>query len=260
MLKKFTDHLERNIEINFPPKRIISLVPSQTELLFDLGLENEIVGVTKFCIHPKDKIIDKTKIGGTKKFNFEKIHKLKPDLIIANKEENYKSGILELEKHFPVWVSDIYTIEDNLKMILDIGKLCNKINQSKNIHNLLIEKINQIKTKQQKNTAAYIIWQNPIMCINKNTFINEMLNLFGFENVFKDNKNRYPEITEEEIRNKNPEYIFLSSEPFPFKNKHKIEFQKKFKNSKIVLVDGELFSWYGSRLLNISNVSFQNFQ
>ena len=120
---KVTDQLNRTVSIPKNPKRIISLVPSQTELLVDLGLADRIVGVTKFCIHPKGLKQEKTIIGGTKNFNFEKIKALKPDLIIGNKEENYKEGIEKLEQDFPIWMSDIYTIWDALDMILSIGKI-----------------------------------------------------------------------------------------------------------------------------------------
>eukprot|EP01137_Pigoraptor_chileana_P023964 Opistho-2@91143 len=93
MQKNFIDQLGNQITINFPPKRIVSIVPSQTELLFDLGLADEVVGITKFCIHPIDKFASTTKVGGTKKLLIEKIRDLKPDLIIGNKEENTQSEV-----------------------------------------------------------------------------------------------------------------------------------------------------------------------
>lgn len=249
MIKQFEDHLNTSIEINFPPKRIISLVPSQTELLYDLGLENEIVGITRFCIHPKDKFKEKVKIGGTKNFNFDKIRALKPDLIIANKEENYKEGIEQLAKEFPVWVSEIYSFEDNLKMITDIGKLCDKEEQAKNISTKIKTDFIQIIPQKIEIKVAYLIWNNPMMSINKNTFINEILSKVSFTNVFKNHKNRYPEISEEELLNEKPNFIFLSSEPYPFKEKHLNYFKTKFPLSRTILIDGEMFSWYGSRLL-----------
>ena len=129
-MKTFTDQLNRRIKINFPPKRIVSLVPSQTELLVDLGLENELVGITRFCIHPKNIFDTKTKVGGTKNYNLDKIRALKPDLIIANKEENDKESLETLAKEFPVWISDIKNLEEANTMILEVGKLCAKENEA----------------------------------------------------------------------------------------------------------------------------------
>ena len=106
--------------------RIVSLVPSQTELLYDLGLEDNIVGITKFCVHPVHFKATKTIVGGTKNVKFDKIKALQPDIIICNKEENTKEIVEELSAICPVWVTDIYTIEDNLQMISDFGQLFNK--------------------------------------------------------------------------------------------------------------------------------------
>jgi len=248
MKKTVYDHLNRKVAYNFPPKKIISLVPSQTELLYDLGLANEIIGITRFCIHPKNRFKEKTKIGGTKNFDFDKIRALKPDLIIGNKEENYKEGIEELAKEFPVWISEIYTFEDNLKMISDIGNLCNKKQESDKICEDILKEFSKIKIPTIKKTVAYIIWQNPIMSINNNTFINNILEKSGYENIFRSKKERYPEISEEELKIVKPDFIFLSSEPYPFKERNRKEYQNKFPESKIILVDGEMFSWYGSRL------------
>jgi ABC-type Fe3+-hydroxamate transport system substrate-binding protein len=235
--------------LDFIPQRIISLVPSQTELLFDLGLYEEVVGITKFCIHPKEICKQKTKIGGTKKFNFEKIDALKPDLIIGNKEENYKEGIEKLAEKYLVWISDIVTFEDAIEMINTIGILVNKEKESKNLIqriNLEFEKIKFITLKPPK--VAYLIWNEPIMIAAKNTFIDAMLEKAGFQNAFPQ-LNRYPEISLQTLQNTDLDYIFLSSEPFPFKQKHLTFFQKNIPNAITQIVDGELFSWYGSRLL-----------
>ena len=120
-MNTFIDHLGKQISISFPPKRIISLVPSQTELLADLGLEDRIVGITKFCIHPEPWQKTKTIVGGTKKFRFDVIDSLKPDLIIGNKEENYQGGIEQLKSQYPVWMSDIVTLKDAFAMIREIN-------------------------------------------------------------------------------------------------------------------------------------------
>ena len=238
------------------PTRIISLVPSQTELLYDLGLRDEVIGITKFCIHPVEWFRRKQRVGGTKNLKIDLIKSLNPDLILANKEENLKEEIEILQNDFNVYVSDISTINEALQMIEDIGKLVHCQQKS-------IEIVNGIKAemmtqssleKKDKIDALYLIWQNPYMVAGNDTFIHDMMLEAGFNNLVK--QNRYPMMTLEEIKSINPTVIMLSSEPFPFADKHIIEWQMQLPNTKIILVDGELFSWYGSRMLK----SFQYFR
>lgn len=234
------------MELQSFPKRIISIVPSQSELLWDLGLKEELIGITKFCVHPKEMFESIERVGGTKNLNIDKIRALKPDLIIGNKEENEQSQVLELQKEFPVWMSDIYNLEDALKMIELLGELVyqsNKANQLKN--NIQYSFLN---LQQISKTGLYLIWNKPYMAAGRATFIGDMLGKIGIENVLPVNS-RYPELTLEEIKLLNPEMIFLSSEPYPFKEENIKELQHQLPNSKVLLVDGELFSWYGSRLL-----------
>lgn len=225
--------------------RIISLVPSITETLFDLGLNaDEIVGRTKFCIHPKDKVREVEIIGGTKTLNLDKIQGLKPDLVIANKEENVKEQIVQLQENFKVLVTDISNLEDNYYLLKTLGNLVGKQETAQKYNSKTNEIFDGLKNSVKK-SCAYLIWNNPYMTVGSDTFISEILDKVGFENIFKKHR-RYPEISIEDLRN--AEYILLSSEPFPFKEKHVAELQKQLPNSKIILVDGEAFSWYGTRL------------
>ena len=239
--------MNRKIHLDSAPKRIVSLVPSQTELLFDLGLEKEVVGITKFCIHPKNWFRNKTRVGGTKNVNFEQIYKLKPDLIIANKEENTESEIKQLMNKYPVWISDIQNLQDALEMIILIGEVTQTSRKSSRIIFSIQKKFEHLNYQKTRKTA-YLIWEKPIMSINKTRFIHDMMNRCGFENVFASSNNDYPEISEEELQKTNPEIILLSSEPYPFKYKHIEKYKEICPNSIIKLVDGEMFSWYGSRL------------
>jgi ABC-type Fe3+-hydroxamate transport system substrate-binding protein len=252
------DQMMRKVELPPTPMRIISLVPSQTELLFDLGLDEEVIGITKFCIHPIHWLKEKTIIGGTKQVNFEKIDQLKPDLIIGNKEENSKEDIEILMQKYPVWMSDINTFEDALKMIESVGLITNKQQQALAlVENIKyeFEQLHQVKTSKKR--VAYFIWNKPMMVAGKDTFINEMLQICGFENVFstplnfngKKESDRYPQINEAELHAAAPELILLSSEPFPFKEKHISYFKSLCPKAEIKMVDGEMFSWYGSRLM-----------
>ena len=225
--------------------RIVSLVPSITESLFDFGLtEMEVVGRTKFCIHPKTLITKVPVIGGTKNLNLDKIKALKPDLIIANKEENEKLQIEELGKYFEIWLTNIENLQDNQNFLTELGTLLNKQELALNFN----EKINVIFDSSKElspRKVAYLIWKNPYMTVGSDTFIHEIIEKIGFTNLFEDSK-RYPEISVNQM--KEAEYVFLSSEPFPFQQKHIDELQKELPDSKIMLVDGEAFSWYGTHL------------
>tara|TARA_B100000683_G_scaffold193593_1_gene186648 strand:- start:1459 stop:2253 length:795 start_codon:yes stop_codon:yes gene_type:complete len=247
----FNDQLNRTLSFSSYPKRIISLVPSQTELLFHLGLDKKVVGVTKFCIYPTDWKTRKTIVGGTKNIKIDLIKELNPDLIIANKEENDEDSLRKLMPIFPVWISDIKRLEDAFQMILSVGRITN----SESTSFTWTEKIKKqfkilSRLPKQPRRVAYLIWNNPLMSVNQDTFIHSLLELNQWDNCFKDKLNRYPEITEEELVDSNPEMVFLSSEPFPFKDKHIDRFKQLLPESRVVLVNGEYFSWYGSRLVD----------
>jgi ABC-type Fe3+-hydroxamate transport system substrate-binding protein len=244
----FQDQLNREIELTNFPKRIISLVPSQTELLFDLGLEKEIIGITKFCIHPTQWFKLKKRIGGTKNIDIELVKKLKPNLIIANKEENTKEQIEQLFAIAPVWISDINCLLGAYDMIEKIGIVTKRVEAANKINQEIQLSFQHLSKLKMPKNVCYLIWQNPYMTVGGDTFINDILQTCGLKNVFS-NYNRYPIIATDEIKDANPEIIFLSSEPYPFKAKHIDTLQQQFPNTNIKLVNGEMFSWYGSRLL-----------
>jgi len=254
-LKTLTDQFGTTHTFANTPKRIVSLVPSQTELLYDLGLEESIVGITKFCVHPFHFKSTKKIIGGTKKVHFEKIRLLQPDIIIANKEENTLEIVQELSKICSVWVTDIITLEDNLKMIEDFGALFNKRTEAQKWR----DKINFAYTDFQNfikdkpvNKVAYFIWANPYMVAAGGTFINELLKLNKFENIYDNNpkyEGRYPEVIVQKMRIQgDPDLVLLSSEPFPFTDEHAFELGRFTHHAKTIFVDGEMFSWHGTRL------------
>ncbi len=250
--KNLIDQLGTLHSFETSPKRIVSLVPSQTELLYDLGLEDRIVGITKFCVHPYHFKSIKKIVGGTKKVHVEKIRLLQPDIIICNKEENTLEIVKELQKICPVWVTNIITIEDNFKMITDFGHLFNCRIESQKWNDKLVfawsDFKNFIKDMPVKK-VAYFIWKNPYMVAGSDTFINELLKLNHFQNIY-DNQGRYPEIELKKIRLEgDPDLILLSSEPFPFKEGDAFEIESHAHNAKTIFVDGEMFSWHGSRLL-----------
>ncbi len=248
-MKEFVDQMNITIRLSGIPRRIVSLVPSQTELLYDLGLGERVVGITKFCIHPNDWYRTKNRVGGTKDVDVEKVKVLQPDLIIGNKEENDQKNIESLQSIAPIWMSDIYTLEDSLKMMDQLGEMLNVQDKTSEMVNSIQDKFelfqNHSKTYFEVTpTVLYLIWRNPYLAAGKNTFIDDMLTKCGFVNFMEEE--RYPEIKQV---SKSPDYIFLSSEPYPFKDLHIEELQKIYPSSIIKLVDGEMFSWYGSRLL-----------
>lgn len=251
MKRTFRDQLNRDIVISYPPKRIISIVPSQTELLFDLGLDQEVIAITKFCIHPEKRFKESLKIGGTKKLNMDLIRSLEPDLIIGNKEENEQGQVEELMKDFPVWMSDIYNLEDAQKTIVQIGELVNRGPEAAYLNHLIQAGFADLQTLALQNNlsrkVAYLIWKDPYMFAGTHTFINDILERNGLLNVVK--TSRYPAMNLDELRTLEPELIFLSSEPYPFKEKHLEEVGKVIPGARVILVDGEMFSWYGSRLV-----------
>jgi ABC-type Fe3+-hydroxamate transport system substrate-binding protein len=248
MMRRFTDMMGRDVDIAFPPKRIVSVVPSQTELLHDLGLEDEVVGITKFCIHPDGWFRSKTRIGGTKKLDIDKIRAIKPDLIIANKEENEQAQIEALAAEFPVWISDIQTLPQALQMIQVVGLITDREMKANEIVDEIVQGFTKLQRAAGAKKVAYFIWYNPWMSVGGDTFISNMIRTIGWHNVLA-GKSRYPEVTLEELKAHDPELVLLSSEPFPFKEKHIAEVKATLPNADVQLVDGEMFSWYGSRLL-----------
>jgi ABC-type Fe3+-hydroxamate transport system substrate-binding protein len=247
--KYFRDQLGREIQLDAPPQRIVSVVPSQTELLYDLGLEDHICGLTWFCVNPEGAMKQKTRIGGTKNLKTDKILALKPDLIIANKEENERSQIEALAEKAPVWISDIHHIEDALDMIKGVGEICDREEKAADLNMRIRTGFEQLKAVKPLRTL-YLIWKDPYMSIGRDTFIHYTMEKWGLKNVLGDQL-RYPEISPEEICALNPELILLSSEPYPFREKHIQELKEILPSAKVALADGEMFSWYGSRLLYV---------
>ncbi len=232
------------------PKRIVSLVPSQTELLCSLGLEDRVVGITKFCVRPTEWFRQKTRVGGTKTVHLERVAALMPDLILANREENVREQVEALAERYPVWVSDVRDLPSALFMIEQVGVLTGKEAEARALVQRIEARFDAFRPEPgwQPIRAAYFIWRKPWMIVGGDTFIHAMLTAAGFANVFA-HQSRYPEVPLAELPAFSPEVILLSSEPYPFGDKHFAEFQEVCPQASVLCVDGELFSWYGSRLL-----------
>jgi ABC-type Fe3+-hydroxamate transport system substrate-binding protein len=256
----FHDQTGREVLINERPQRIISIVPSQTELLFDLGLSGEVIGITKFCVHPEEWFRNKTRVGGTKTLNLEKIRSLQPDLILANKEENEKEQVEELAKEFPVWTSDISNLSDALEMISTVGKITGTNSEAEKIINEITSGFELLEeenpkagpgNKVEKTDTLYLIWKDPYMSIGKDSFIHDMLTRTGLHNMCSE-FSRYPQIDPADFA-RGCRLVLLSSEPYPFKQKHIAELKTLIPSAEVLLADGEMFSWYGSRLIKAAS-------
>jgi ABC-type Fe3+-hydroxamate transport system substrate-binding protein len=259
------DALGRELLLSQRPERIISLVPSQTELLIDLGVGSRLVGRTRYCIHPKEKVSAVTDVGGTKRVDLSLIEKLKPDLIIAEKEENPQDLVHSLASLAPVYVTDVVSISSAISMCRDVGQIVGLEAQAQSlafeIESVMAmneaEKDSKIQA-QRPERILYFIWRKPWMVAGEGTFIHSCLEKIGFENAVSTglsiclgHSGRYPELSPEAISNLRPDRVFLSSEPFPFKEIHAEELRELLPGTRIEFVDGELFSWYGSRMLKM---------
>jgi len=272
------DQCGRLVQLEKLPQRILSLVPSQTELLYDLGLEDKLVGITRFCVHPEKALAEKRVVGGTKKVVNKRIIELQPDLIICNKEENTKEIVDFCSSVCPTYVSDISTLEESLEMIEQIGNLTGTTQQAEQLKQDIETSFdglsNSNSSSGSKLKALYLIWKDPYMSVGGDTFIHDMMEKAGFENVMKDKK-RYPQLTLQEIAILQPDVVLLSSEPYNFKNSDGDAIRSAFKERNdpevpaerppagragsrrmkagktpplCILTNGELFSWYGSRV------------
>ncbi len=257
------------------PVRIVSLVPSITELLFDLGYsERDIVGRTKFCVHPRSRIDRIPVVGGTKTVHIEKLRSLSPDLVIANIDENQKELIEELESGstaIPVFVTHPRTIADSVRMIAELGALLHAETASEELI-FRLRAVIETLSGTREGRALYLIWRRPYMTIAPDTYIHDLLSHIGYRNVIDEQwllrrthtsagAGRYPSLSIREIAELNPDVVLFSSEPFPFAQRHIDEFLKTLgkcisKLPQCRLVDGEVYSWYGSRLVNSQRPEF----
>tara|TARA_R110001592_G_scaffold363109_3_gene680510 strand:+ start:9942 stop:10706 length:765 start_codon:yes stop_codon:yes gene_type:complete len=229
--------------------KIVSLVPSITELLCHLGFSKNIVACTKFCEHPESLKSNIKQIGGTKNPRTDDILALEPDIVFANKEENRKEDVLALSTALDVHVSDINSVSDFSDFVTEIGQILAIDNTASAFNAQLDTLLQSIKNLPTKN-VIYLIWKKPYMAAGKGTYIDSVLEACGLNNLIT--QERYPELSIEEIKERHPECILLSSEPYPF-NKQDIQEMKNETVTDVKLVDGELFSWYSNRIFHIES-------
>lgn len=241
------DQIGNTVTLTRFPQRIVSLVPSQTAFLFHIGVGERIVGTTDYCTHPPH---NTCRVGGTKNFNVAAVLALQPDLVVANKEENHRGRIEKLMAQVPVWVSDVHDLPSALQMMRELGRITGKEDTAQSTANQIAKSFDVLKCELTPTgkSCAYFIWRKPYMVAGSGTFIHNMIDYLGLKNVYA-NYTRYPKTDADELRKVKPDYIFLSSEPYNFNATHIDEFRDMCPQANVLLVDGELFSWYGSTLL-----------
>jgi ABC-type Fe3+-hydroxamate transport system substrate-binding protein len=240
-----------------PPRRIVSLIPSTTETLCALGLADALVGITVYCREPRHVVATKTKIGGEKDPDLERIRSLAPDLVVANIEENVRAHVETLRSwNIPVWVTYPRTVLESLRMIAELGTVTGTTARADAILaelTPLYERVRADAATRPPVRVFYAIWRGPYMTINRDTYIHDMLATCGAANVFADHPERYPTITLDEVAARRPDVILLPDEPFRFRAVHLQDFAPyanvpAVADGRVRLVDGKPFSWHGPRI------------
>lgn len=247
MKHSFQDHLGRVVEIEYPPRRIVSLCPSLTETLFTLDLAGGIVGRTEYCIHPADQVETVERIGGTKNIDVASVFKLHPDLVIAEQEENRKADVEALAAQVPVYVFDVRNYEQALGAIHDLGSITGRQDQATQLVTEITTRFARLWQRSRR-TVAYLVWKDPYLAVGRDTYIHSLLELCGLQNVCGDLPGRYPTVTPAELRSLSPSLLLLPSEPYPFDDTHVAELAPQMPDARAILVDGEMFSWFGGRM------------
>lgn len=233
--------------------RIVSLCPSLTELVFDLGLGNSLVGRTKFCVHPSGLVDAVEKVGGTKNPKIARIVELAPDIVLLNEEENRLEDAKALEAAGIICHTSMpRSIDETAATVRSIGAALGTTPAAEQIaREIEIRGAEVAEQTRGRDTVryAYMIWREPWMTVNADTFVAALLRNAGGVNVFGDMNERYPTVTLEQLRERAPDAVLLSTEPFPFAERHidEVAAQTGLTRERIMIVDGELLSWHGSR-------------
>lgn len=257
MERTVQDALGRSVTYTYPPKRIVSLCPGITDTLFALELKEEVVGRTRFCIHPSPAVLDVEAVAGTKDIQLDAILRLKPDLIFAEKEENTLAIVEALEQHIPVYVAEVQSVHEAYEMIEDIGDVTDRRQQARDLITDIQDGFESLQGLTS-GSAMYIIWKKPYMAAGRTTYIDSLLETLGFSNPVTTFSGRYPELTAQDFQSSNPDLVLLASEPYPFKEKHIPEFQDILPHATISPIDGEMF-WYGPRMLEAASYFKERF-
>ncbi len=238
-----SDDLGREVLIPEQPQRIISLCPSVTYSLIKLGCRNQLAGRTRYCIHPKEEVAGIPVVGPVQGFSMDAVHALNPDLILAVKEENAKDEVLKLSEAYPVFVFDVKDVRQNADHLLKLGLLCGREEEAAEIVRSFPDKAMPKKSVQ----SLYLIWKDPWMGVGANTYTGSVLSFFGLPQKAHFTE-AYPKLSGQDFRG--ADLIMLSSEPFHFQEHHRKELQALYPDKNIILVEGEMFCWFGAWFAN----------
>lgn len=239
-----------------PVRRLVSLVPSTTELLCALGLADALVGVTVYCVEPRDVVRGKTRVGGEKDPDLEAIRALAPDLVVANIEENRREDVEALRAAgIEVFITYPRSVAESLAMIRELGAVTGAVQAARELLGELEPLLAAVRGRLAGRRATpcfYPIWRDPWMTIGHDTYIHDLLATCGGANVFAD-RSRYPTISLDDVAARSPEVVLLPDEPYRFRRAHLRDFDAyagmpAVRDGRVQLVDGKRFSWHGPRL------------
>lgn len=252
-----TDDLGFKLELAQRPARIVSLVPSWTETLFAFGAGDEIVGLTRFCVEPADRVAGVPKIGGTKNPDIKAIVDLKPEIVIANAEENRREDIEKLRAAgIPVFTTYSRTVAAAVEAILKLGQVVGRPAEADAIAREVVREVSVIETglgvwNRLRFRVFCPIWKNPWMAFNADTYAHDVLRMLGFNNIFAAAGERYPRVTLDETLELRPDFVLLPNEPYEFSQKDADELKPLLPpalSRRVVLIDGRDLHWYGAHM------------
>jgi ABC-type Fe3+-hydroxamate transport system substrate-binding protein len=254
---EFYDATGAAVVLPAPPRRIVSLIPSITEILFALGAGPALAGCTVYCTEPAEGVAAKTRVGGEKNPKLDLIRELGADLVIANVEENLREHVLTLRGWgIPVFVTYPRTVAEGIRLVGELGELVGRAEQGKEMTAALEAALDDVRRERAGRAARrvfYPIWRGPWMSINRDTYAHDMLAVCGGENVFGQSATRYPEVTLQDVARAEPDVILLPDEPYRFRRAHLADFDAHpdvpaVREGRIHLIDGKLATWYGPRI------------
>lgn len=236
-----------------PARRIVSLVPSLTETICDLGVSGRLVAVTRFCASPDDELRFVPRVGGTKNPDREKIASFEPDLVLVNSEENRREDIEWLDARFEVHQSMPESVPDATLVVKDLGRLLGVEDAAEAIALEIEVQLTNAEIEnldRQTVRVFYPIWKQPWIGVNRATYVHDVLSRAGAENVCANRESRYPVVAQADLPTLRPDVVLLPSEPFAFSREHRrqlVEERAFGRDVPIVMVDGRNFCWHGSR-------------
>jgi ABC-type Fe3+-hydroxamate transport system substrate-binding protein len=255
--KRYVDGLGRTVEVESPPRRIVSLVPSLTEALFVFGVGKAVVGVTDFCVEPRKAVAGKTKVGGTKTLDVTQVQALRPNLVVASAEENRKEDIQALlQAGLPVFVTLPTTVGGAIDLLEQLAAMTGAVEVGARVVAEAREALAEVEASNEGRQPVRTfcpIWRNPWMTVGPGTYMHDFITVCGGDNLFGLRHERYPRVQLSEMAERDPEVVLLPDEPYRFERKHVSEISafrevSAVRTGRIYVVEGKHLCWYGPRI------------